>query len=221
MFKMTESRKQTLNTGQSVRDILGTIEREREREIISRRFGLFERKETLEQIGELLDISRERGRELEKTVLTRLKMSAGQGELPHISEVQTQFVAELSKTGNGARISELATRLGVTDDRIEQARVAFLAQLCPELTVVDEDDNYYLAACLTKVYDLRSLKAAVAKLVDAIKEFDEPVTIDRVATAAGIVDATQATALASISKHLPKLNGFWRLVRWPTVNPNN
>ena len=67
----------TLNTEQSVNDILATIEREREREIVSRRFGLFDRKETLEQIGELLGITRERVRQLEKSVVTRLKTGAG------------------------------------------------------------------------------------------------------------------------------------------------
>src|SRR6185437_2233334 len=97
---MAEASQPPLNTEQTVRDILATIEREREREIILRRFGLFERKETLEQIGELLGITRERVRQLEKTVLTRLKMSAGQGELPHIPEVQKRFVAELSRRGN-------------------------------------------------------------------------------------------------------------------------
>ena len=51
-----------------VNDILETIDREREREIIARRFGLFDRKETLEQIGELLGITRERVRQLEKAV---------------------------------------------------------------------------------------------------------------------------------------------------------
>ena len=167
---MTESNTTTLNTEQAVTDILGTIEREREREIIARRFGLFERKETLEQIGELLGITRERVRQLEKTVLTRLKMSAGQGELPHISTVQEQFVAELGAAGSATRISDLTTRLNIASDRIEQARVAFLAQLCPELTVVDEDDNYYLSVALAKVYDLRSLKTATAKLVGLIKE---------------------------------------------------
>lgn len=35
----------------AVDDILGVIEQDREREIITRRFGLFDRKETLEQIG--------------------------------------------------------------------------------------------------------------------------------------------------------------------------
>ncbi len=64
-----------LNTEQIVNDLLATIDREREREIISRRFGLFDRKETLEQIGELLGITRERVRQLEKSVLTRLRVS--------------------------------------------------------------------------------------------------------------------------------------------------
>ena len=35
--------------------------------------GLFDRRETLEQIGELLGITRERVRQLEKAVVTRLK----------------------------------------------------------------------------------------------------------------------------------------------------
>ena len=50
----------------AVKDILSEISQEREREIISRRFGLYDRKETLEQIGEMLGITRERVRQLEK-----------------------------------------------------------------------------------------------------------------------------------------------------------
>ena len=55
-----------------VNDVLGTIDQEREKEIISRRFGLFDRKETLEQIGELLGITRERVRQLEKSIIAKL-----------------------------------------------------------------------------------------------------------------------------------------------------
>ena len=40
----------------AVNDVLSTIEQDREREIITRRFGLFDRKETLEQIGELSNV---------------------------------------------------------------------------------------------------------------------------------------------------------------------
>ncbi len=67
-----------LNTEEIAQDILNSIEREREREIIARRYGLFDRKETLEQIGELLGITRERVRQLEKSVMTKLRTSRGQ-----------------------------------------------------------------------------------------------------------------------------------------------
>ena len=68
-----EAQTKSLQVEGVVKDILGTIDREREREIISRRFGLFDRRETLEQIGELLGITRERVRQLEKAVITKLK----------------------------------------------------------------------------------------------------------------------------------------------------
>ena len=48
---------------------LKIIEQDREKEIISRRFGLKGNKETLEQIGEMLSITRERVRQLEKAIL--------------------------------------------------------------------------------------------------------------------------------------------------------
>ena len=49
----SQSTAHLLDTEQYVQDILSSIEREREREIVARRFGLFDRKETHEQIGEL------------------------------------------------------------------------------------------------------------------------------------------------------------------------
>src|SRR3984957_4282147 len=94
-------------TQQLVTDVLATIEREREREIIGRRFGLFDRKETLEQIGEMLGITRERVRQLEKSVITRLRGSAEQGALPHIADFQAKLLELLHASGEVARISEL------------------------------------------------------------------------------------------------------------------
>src|SRR5512141_2156727 len=95
------SNKPALNTEQFVKDILTSIEREREREIIARRFGLFDRRETLEQIGELLGITRERVRQLEKAVITRLK-AAGE-DLPDIKQVQTVISSHLDDMGSVAR----------------------------------------------------------------------------------------------------------------------
>src|SRR5258707_14754221 len=110
----TASTTTKLNVESIVQDILGTIEREREREIIARRFGLFDRRETLEQIGELLGITRERVRQLEKAVVTRLKSSA-ERDLPNIKTVESVLSANLSQMGKVARVSDLSQRLSPTN----------------------------------------------------------------------------------------------------------
>src|SRR5437763_16011591 len=99
-----EAQSNSLDVEGVVKDILNTIEREREREIIARRFGLFDRRETLEQIGELLGITRERVRQLEKAVITRLKMVASQ-DLPHIKAAEQTLSSHLTQMGKVARLS--------------------------------------------------------------------------------------------------------------------
>src|SRR5437868_11609109 len=125
-----------LNTETFVQDILSNIEREREREIVARRFGLFDRKETLEQIGEMLGITRERVRQLEKSVIARLRATAEQGAVPHIADFQASVLEILTANGEVARVSDLAAKLTQEANREEQARVAFLSQLGPELVVL-------------------------------------------------------------------------------------
>ncbi len=204
-----------------ISDVLNTIEREREREIISRRFGLYDRKETLEQIGELLGITRERVRQLEKAILTRLRAQAGQGQLPHISNAQNILSDQITSLGNVARITDLTGKLLSTNSRTDQSKVSFLATLCPELTIVDENDYFFHAVGLKKVHDEKKIKELVAKIIDAVKKIGKPTTIEEIATTAGQKDAKHTQALASTSKGLATLNGRWGLVKWPMVNPKN
>ncbi len=211
----------TLNTEEFAQAILETIDREREREIVSRRFGLFDRKETLEQIGELLGITRERVRQLEKSVVTRLKASAEAGELPHLTEVEQRFTDYLQKNGTAARITNISKALTAENSKTDQSRIAFLATLSPSLVVINETDDYYQAVSIKKVNDEKSLKATIEKIVKTIKEIGEPKPIEDIAKAANITDAKQVEALASISKKLATLNGQWGLIKWPMVNPKN
>src|SRR6478672_2555576 len=95
----------------AVKDILGTVEREREREIIARRFGLYDRKETLEQIGELLGITRERVRQLEKAIMIRLRIAAEDNKAPSVREVERTMVRLLSEDGRVARVSDLTKQM--------------------------------------------------------------------------------------------------------------
>lgn len=208
-------------TEEMVREVLATIDREREREIISRRFGLFDRKETLEQIGEMLGITRERVRQLEKSVLGKLVASAEQGKLPHVVDFEVKILELLAGMGNTARVSQLANAITNEPNREEHARIAFLCQLSPKLTVISEDDNFYNSVSIRSVNDEKKLKSRVAELVDAIKKMGEPGTIKQVAKAAGIENEQSAEALASTSKQLATLNGRWGLVKWPMVNPKN
>ena len=217
---MADQTKTALDIEQIINDILATIEREREREIISRRFGLFDRKETLEQIGELLGITRERVRQLEKSVITRLKATA-EKDLPHITDIQTRFVNELDQTGGVSRVSNLSARLTKENTRIDQARIAFLTLLSPSLAIIDENDHFYHSVGLVKLHHEKQMKDQVTKIIEAIKKIAEPTSIDKIAAAVKDTNEAHVAALASTSKQLATLNGRWGLIKWPMVNPKN
>jgi hypothetical protein len=216
------AQKTTPNISSVVADVLKSIEREREQEIVSRRFGLYDRKETLEQIGELLGITRERVRQLEKVVVTRLKQSAERGEFAELLKLQEVYVQNLHSMGMAGRVSDLSAKLTASNTKIDQAQVSFLAMLSPKLTVLDENDFYFLAVAIKSEHpDATGFKKQVDKTVAVIKKIGEPCGIDKVAEELGDKSVAHARALASISKQVATLNGRWGLVRWPMVNPKN
>lgn len=210
----------TIELEPMITGILGTIEKEREREIISRRFGLFDRKETLEQIGEFLGITRERVRQLEKAVVSKLKESA-QKDLPHIKEVEEVLAKELAELGNIARISEITAKIASVNDRINQSRVSFLAHLSPNLVVIEDNDHYHHLVGLKKVHDDESIRKQIDKVAEAVKNIGKPSSIKEVAEIVKNTDHKHVNALASTSKKLATLNDKWGLIKWPTVNPKN
>jgi DNA-binding phage protein len=210
-----------LDTETFVQDILSSIDRDREREIVARRFGLFDRRETLEQIGELLGITRERVRQLEKSVVARFKAQAADGNLVHITQIETAILQQLHQMGEAARVTDLSAAVTAENSKTDQSRVVFLASLCPNLVVIEEDDHHYQAVGVAEVRDVHAIKADITKIVKAIEKAGEPITVTDAAKAAGIEDVAQTAALASISKHLATLNNRWGLVKWPMVNPKN
>ena len=148
-------------TDSIINDILTTIDREREREIISRRYGLYDRKETLEQIGELQGITRERVRQLEKAVISKLKALAEQGSVPHVSTLQDMFIDTVKTMGGAARISDLTEKLVAENTKIEQSRIAFLVQLCSKLAFISEDDHFYQSVGVRSIHDEKKMKASL------------------------------------------------------------
>jgi len=217
---MSEETEQTLSIETVSNDILGAIDREREREIIARRYGLFDRKETLEQIGELLGITRERVRQLEKSVMAKLRAQA-EKDLPHVAELDTLFSTEIEKLGQVSKISELSAVLTEKNSKIDQSRVAFIARLLPSVTYVNENDHFHSSAALSSEYTEKGVREKVGHVIDAIKKIAKPVSIEEIAGAMGNPTPERVAALASVSKNLATLNDRWGLIKWPMVNPKN
>lgn len=206
----------------AVTDILGIIEQDREKEIVTRRFGLFDRRETLEQIGELLGITRERVRQLEKAILIRLKIAAEDGKIPAINDVERQLIRHLSENGRVGRVKDVASMLlGKDSGDRERAHIAFVAELSPHLVVLNENDHYHHAVGIKEYGDEKKIKGHVDEIVKTIKEHGEPLQIEDLHAKLNHEHPSHVKALASTSKQLANLKDNWGLVKWPTVNPKN
>lgn len=204
------------------KDILSNIEHEREREIITRRFGLYDRRETLEQIGELLGITRERVRQLEKAILGKLRIATTSGKINSLNNFEKTIVRTLSEMGRIARVQDLTDKLiSKTSDQRERAHVAFIATLAPLLTVVDENDDYYHSIGISEYGDAKKIRGEVDTIVSVIKKNGEPLTIDQLHEKLSLEHPMYVKAFASVSKSLANLGENWGLQKWPTVNPKN
>ena len=217
---MDEKAATSLNVESVINDILQTIDREREREIIARRYGLFDRKETLEQIGELLSITRERVRQLEKAVVAKLKQAAVK-DLPHITGIEQAILKYFENTGNVAKRSDLTKALTGSTHKLDQARIAFLADLSPNISVIEDNDIYHHAVGNKRIHDDKSIREHIDTIIDAVKTIGEPTDVTAIRNKTGHVNDTHVAALASVSKQLANLNNRWGLTKWPLVNPKN
>jgi hypothetical protein len=222
MDNTSSKNEQKIDLKASVESILSVIDHEREREIITRRFGLYDRRETLEQIGELLGITRERVRQLEKAILTRLKNATENGKIPAVNNIEKAIIRKLTELGRVARVQDL------TDSLLERkanprecAHVAFVGELAPALTVINENDAYHHSIGIREYGDEKKIRNEVDVIVTTIKKHGEPLTIEQLHEKLSYEHPIHVSALANVSKLLAHLKDNWGLVKWPTVNPKN
>ena len=201
---------------------LNIIEQEREREIISRRFGLNGHKETLEQIGEMLSITRERVRQLEKAILIRLRIAAEDGRIADLAPAEKLIVRNLTEMGRAARASDLAKKiLGREATAVEKANFSFLGEISPVLTIINENDKYYNTISIAEYGDEKAIRVKVDEIVSLVKANKEPMSIDQLDEKLNYEHPSHIEAIARVSKLLSTLNNHWGLTKWPTVNPKN
>ncbi len=201
---------------------LDIIEQDREREIISRRFGLTGHKETLEQIGETLSITRERVRQLEKAILIRLQISAEEDEIPELAAADKILVRYLIESGRIAKISDLADKVyGRKATASEKAGIYFIATFSNNLTVVEENDRYYAAIGIAEYGNSAAIRERVDEIVSVLKANKKPMSLEELDSKLDYAHPDYIVAMASISKQIATLNGVWGLAKWPAVNPRN
>ena len=206
----------------AIRGSLKIIEQDREKEIISRRFGLTGRKETLEQIGEMLSITRERVRQLEKAILIRLQIAAEEGQIPELAPAEKLLIRNLTEMGRIAKTSALADKVyGRKTTASERTGITFIATFSKSLTIIEENDKYYGAIGIADYGNSLDIRIKVDEIVKVIRENKQPMTIDELDEKLNYEHPDHIKAIASVSKLLSTLNGLWGLAKWPSVNPKN
>lgn len=218
----SEATSQSIDIKSGVIDILNLVQQEREKEIITRRFGLYDRKETLEQIGELLGITRERVRQLEKSILTKLRTSIQNSDNKSLNDIEKQLVRHLAEVGRVSRVDHLSDKIfNKSTDNKERSHISFVASLAPNLQLIEENDSYHSAITISDNENLNKVKEDVEEIVSLIKKHGQPISTENLHNLLDHEHPTQVKALASISKNLSELNDNWGLAKWPSVNPRN
>ena len=138
----------------AIRGSLSIIEQDRERKIVEKRFGLNGQKETLEQIGETLSVTRERVRQLEKVILIRLRVAAKEGNIPDLAAAEKIIIRNLAEIGRIARTNVLADKLyGRPTSNSEKAAISFLGEISSSLTTLAENDKYFSCVAIADTGD--------------------------------------------------------------------
>ena len=206
----------------AVQGSLSIIEQDREKEIISRRFGIDSERETLEQIGDFLSITRERVRQLEKAIIVRLRIAAEDNKIPNLAAAEKIIIRNLTEEGRIARISALTSKIyGREATNLEKSYLIFLSEISANLILIEETEKYYGAIGISDYGDEKTVKKHIDEIVNLIKTQKAPLSLEELDSRLNYEHPNYIRATASISKQLSSLDDQWGLTKWPTVNPKN
>lgn len=219
---MSDTNRQLLKI--TIQEILDLIDREREKEVISRRFGLEGRHETLEAVGEDMHITRERVRQIEKTALDRLRQKLDADKSPSFIQFEKLIIRELVEVGRAATVNSLTKNLLGQQNKTTVAEIHLITVLMSKLTTVTENNTYHQGAIISpnEDYEEKDLRREIDNIVELIRKKREPIRIDDIFDEAKRYEHPRnIEAIACLSKALATLDGKWGLISWPGVNPRN
>lgn len=217
---VTSQEKNVITT--AIEEVLGSIEQEREKEIINRRFGLTDRKETLEHIGEMLGITRERVRQLEKVAMKKLRSMIENSHIDGLTNAEKVIIRDLAENGRIARLQHLTERvMHSKNNSTHQAHMAFIAEISPKLSYLQENDSYYPAVGIAEFGEPKKIKRHVSDIITVLKKNKKPLHVEQLHDMLDHEHPSHVNSLAKLSKVLASRNDNWGLAKWPSVNPKN
>ncbi len=210
---MNEFTTQQLNS--LVDSALGTLKKDRDKEVLRRRGGINTESQTLEQIGKEMSITRERVRQIEKAALTRL-----QGK----SDPKDPFALTLAGLidNKGGLISLESLGQAVKLDESLLPHVIFLVKINPEILFVDRNDHHTAMIANASNFGTDNIKSIHDELVKTVRDSGKPA---KFASIYKLIDGPHSEEtlheMAKASRYLSELDGNWGLTSWPEVNPKS
>jgi DNA-directed RNA polymerase delta subunit len=201
----------------AVDQILKELRRDRDRQIIARRFGFgMNRRQTLEKIGNDFDITRERVRQIEKAAIAKMRASES-SEIIRAEELLRSIVAA---QGGVMLAADVASAVGAGEQDVPY--IIFLAMLSTNLELIEEDDDLRQTISLAPVYGRHQVTQLLAEIVKTVRDYGKPITLAKLRSKLpSELEAGTLEQLMRVSKKLAFFDGKWGLISWPEVNPKS
>jgi len=201
----------------AVEQILKELRRDRDRQIIARRFGFgLSRRQTLEKIGNDFEITRERVRQIEKAAIAKMRTS---DSTDIITSAET-LRAIAADQGGILPVADIAEMLGAPDT--DTSYIVFLARLSSTVELIDDDDDLRQTVGLAGIFSHPQVDLLLAEIIKTVKDYSKPITLAKLKTKLpSELEATTLEQLMRVSKRLAYFDGKWGLITWPEVNPKS
>ncbi len=198
-------------------NLLKILRRDRDRQILSRRFGFdLSKRHTLESIGRDFNITRERVRQIEKSAIAKIRKEAS----AEIKDFNLWLSNYMKAEGYISLTSEVAGKLGAKSEN-EHPYVHFLAAVSDRVDVLHDELVHH-----SLISSGKQTKSSVRKLISDItavlNKLNRPATLDEInANLAGNHSLAEVRNAAKVSRNITSYQDKWGLISWPEVNPKS
>lgn len=195
----------------------------REKQIITLRYGLENGlPETLDNIGKVVNLTRERVRQIEKETLKRLSGAALPPALSQAADLIFQIIEE---HGNILREDLLLEEVLPHDNTpVSRSRVLFLLELVPRFSKLPESAGNY-PAWFVSGFDRELLDQVAAAAAEVFGRRGHPLHLPEVLSELAKFEGLTEDALESclsVSRRIGKNPyGEWGLAAWPQIRPRD